>query len=116
MIFPVIMVIIKEQSMNLNEVVSLLGNIEIYEMNREEDKPMTAHTSPSKNLSIKVHGADIYQSCIDGLLPQRMLNDNIVTMLIEYVIYPYYLSVTVPFFYTLFHFFSLEIYVALLLL
>lgn len=35
------------------------------------------------SLFVKVNGIDIYQSCINGLLPHRMLNDNIVTMLIE---------------------------------
>jgi hypothetical protein len=81
--------------MNLNEMNFLLGSMEMYVTNEEEEKPITAHT---KTLSIKVHGVDIYQSCIDGLLPQQMLNDNIVTMLIGYVIYSNYLSLTLPFF------------------
>jgi hypothetical protein len=84
--------------MNLNEMNFLLGSMEMYVTNEEEEKPITAHTRPDKTLSIKVHGVDIYQSCIDGLLPQQMLNDNIVTMLIGYVIYPNYLSLTLPFF------------------
>ena len=33
--------------------------------------------------SIQVNGITIYQSCIDGLLPQRMINDNIVSLLME---------------------------------
>lgn len=34
-------------------------------------------------LSIKLNGITIYQSCVDGLLPQRMINDNIVSYLME---------------------------------
>jgi hypothetical protein len=34
-------------------------------------------------LSIKLNGITIYQSCVDGLLPQRMTNDNIVSLLME---------------------------------
>ena len=34
-------------------------------------------------LSIKLNGITIYQSCVDGLLPQRMINDNIVSLLME---------------------------------
>ena len=33
--------------------------------------------------SIQVNGITIYQSCIDGLLPQRMINDKIVSLLME---------------------------------
>jgi hypothetical protein len=33
--------------------------------------------------SIKLNGITIYQSCVDGLLPQTMINDNIVSILME---------------------------------
>ena len=33
--------------------------------------------------SIKLNRITIYQSCVDGLLPQTMINDNIVSILME---------------------------------
>ena len=71
-------------------MLSLVGGIDINETkgNHQEYELMT-DSGPNKNLSIKVHGVDIYQSCIDGLLPQRMLNDRMTALLhflIEYVI------------------------------
>ena len=74
--------------------------MEVDDSNRKKDEPITESRSANRNLSINVHGVDICQSCIDGLLPQRMLIDNIVTMLIEYVMFTYsnYLPVSVPYF------------------
>lgn len=63
-------------------MLSFVGKVNVNDANIKKNEPMT-ESGPNKSLSVKVNGVDIYQSCIDGLLPQRMLNDNIVTMLIE---------------------------------
>ena len=42
---------------------------------------MQSTTTPAK--SINISGIDIYQECIDGLLPCTMVNDNIVSYLLE---------------------------------
>lgn len=58
--------------------------MEVNDLNTKEDEKITESESAAanRNLSINVHGADMYQSCINGLLTQRMLNDNIVFMLL----------------------------------
>ena len=62
----------------------LLGKVDINEENGRLNEQVIK-SGANKDLSLKVHGVDIYQSCTDVLLPQRMLNDNIFTILIEYV-------------------------------
>lgn len=59
--------------------------MDVNDLSWKKDEQMTGSGSANTNLSIKVHGVDIYQPCIDSLLPQRLLNDNIVAILIEYV-------------------------------
>ena len=76
---------------------SLLGKVDINEENGRVYEQVIK-SGANKDLSLKVHGVDIYQSCIDGLLPQRMLNDNIVTILIEDLCCPF--TVISTFFYT----------------
>ena len=37
--------------------------------------------------SVNVNGVDIYEKCIEGLIPKQLINDNIVNMLMRYVQY-----------------------------
>ena len=55
----------------------MTGSMEVDDLSKKEDEPMTASGSANTNLMINVHHVDVNQSCIDGLLPQRMLNDKI---------------------------------------
>jgi hypothetical protein len=43
----------------------------------------TSKSTARQQLSIKYNGVAIYQSCIDTLRPQGLLNDNIVSALME---------------------------------
>ena len=44
---------------------------------------LSCATSSEPLPSIVLNGVTIYQTCIDGLMPQTMLNDSIVSYLIE---------------------------------
>ena len=44
---------------------------------------LSCETSSEPLPSIVLNGVTIYQTCIDGLMPQTMLNDSIVSYLIE---------------------------------
>ena len=59
----------------------------ITEINKtgNKDKPVEIpmQTDQPSNLSVNLGGVSIYQTCIDGLLPQQLLNDNIVTILLK---------------------------------
>ena len=50
-------------------------------MNLDHDKSAQLTTPATR--SINILGVDIYQECIDGLLPRSMVNDNIVSYLLE---------------------------------
>ena len=50
-------------------------------MNLDHDKSAQLTTPATR--SINILGVDINQECIDGLLPRSMVNDNIVSYLLE---------------------------------
>ena len=49
------------------------------------DHDKSAQLTAPATRSINILGVDIYQECIDGLHPRSMVNDNIVSYLLEQV-------------------------------